>query len=89
LRHVIEQGGCAALESESNFITYLLTPLERSKLRFNEEGIIARYYLGLLRASAAYLDAEVFTRLRGEVEPLREQMPVFVIHSDEDVVRTS
>jgi hypothetical protein len=89
LRHVIEQGGCAALESESDFITYLLTPLERSKLRFNEEGIIARYYLGLLRASAAYLDAEVFTRLRGEVEPLREQMPVFVIHSDEDVVRTS
>ena len=47
LRHVIEQGGCAALESESNFITYLLTPLERSKLRFNEEGIVARYYLGL------------------------------------------
>jgi hypothetical protein len=89
LRKMTQQGGCKALESEDNFVTYLLTPLERSKLSFNEERTIARYYLGLLRASSAYLDAEVFTRLRGEVEPLRETMPIFVIHTDEDVARVS
>jgi len=79
LRHVIEQGGCRALESEDTFIDELLTRREREGLSHREQRLVARYYLGLFRASAAYLDAEVFTRLRGEVEPLREQMPLFAL----------
>ena len=81
LRHVIEQGGCRALESEDAFTEELLTRREREGLSLREQRLIARYYLGLFRASAAYLDAEVFTRLRGEVEPLREQMPLFALPS--------
>ena len=79
LKHVIEQGGCKALESEADFISELLTRLEREKLSDDEQTLVACYYLGLFRASAAYLDAEVFTRLRGEIEPLRDELPVFVL----------
>lgn len=79
LKRVIEQGGCRALESEQWFVETLLTPLEQLQLRSEEKDLIARYYLGLFKASAAYLDADVFTRLRAELEPLREQLPVFVI----------
>ena len=85
LRHVIEQGGCAALESPGNFSQELLTRLERETLSDSEQALVSRYYLGLFQASAAYLDAEVFTRLRGEVEPLRDVMPVFVLPSGADV----
>jgi hypothetical protein len=77
IKQIIEQGGCRALESESAFIETLLTRRERA-LTEGKEQLIARYYLGLLRASAAYLDAEVFTRLRGEIEPLRDELPIFV-----------
>lgn len=80
LRIVIKQGGTEALENETGFITSLLTRLERKQLSSEQEQLIARYYLGLLRASAAYLDAEVFTRLRAEVEILRDDLPVFVLH---------
>lgn len=85
LRHVIEQGGCKALESSKDFTAELLTRLERASLKPNEETLIASYYMGLFRASAAYLDAEVFTRLRGEVEPLRDKLPIFVLPSGADV----
>lgn len=85
LKRMIHQGGCSALESNENFVQELLTPLERSKLREDELQCIARYYMGLLRAASAYLDAEVFTRLRNEVEPLRDTMPIFVLPSDRDV----
>ena len=79
LKRVIEQGGCSALESAQAFSEALLTPYEKERLSLAEQNLIARYYLGLFRASAAYLDAEVFTRLRGEVEPLRNALPVFVL----------
>ena len=82
LKQVIKMGGCKALESKEAFVDELLSKLERSKLSFEEEQLIASYYLGLFQASAAYLDAEVFTRLRGEVDSLREQIPIFIETSD-------
>lgn len=82
LRRVIEQGGCLALESKEDFIAALLSKLEREKLSPEQESLIATYYLGLFQASAAYLDAEVFTRLRAEVDVLREQLPIFIEASD-------
>ncbi len=78
LRKVIEAGGSPALEDERRFAEELLTRRERSRLGSEAASTVARYYLGLLRASAAYLDPEVFTRLRGEIEPLRQRMPLFV-----------
>ncbi len=79
LKRVIEQGGCRALESEGTFVEELLTRRERAKLTERHADLVAVYYLGLLRASAAYLDGETFTRLRAEIEPLREQLPFFVL----------
>lgn len=79
LKRVIEQGGCAALESPEAFIDELLTRRERADLSPVNAERVARYYLGLFRASASYLDAEIFTRLRAEVEPLREGLPFFVL----------
>ena len=79
LKRVIEQGGCAALESPEAFVKELLTRRERAELSPEDTLCVARYYPGLLRASASYLDAEVFTRLRAELEPLREQLPFFVL----------
>lgn len=84
-RQVVERGGCRALESETAFVEELLTRLERERLSADQQALVARYYLGLFRASAAYLDAEVFTRLRDEVEPLREQLPLFVLPEGSDV----
>ena len=78
LRKVIEAGGSPALEDERGFAEELLTRRERARLGAEGAATVARYYLGLLRASAAYLDPEVFTRLRGEIEPLRERLPLFV-----------
>lgn len=78
LRQVVKRGGCRALESEAHFVEELLTPLERRTLSEAQARQVARYYLGLLRASASYLDAEVFTRLRSEIEPLRDALPLFV-----------
>lgn len=85
LCEVIQQGGCRALESSEAFVAELLTRRERDDLNWSEQMLVANYYLGLFRASAAYLDAEVFTRLRGEVEPLRSRLPLFVLPSDPDV----
>ncbi|MDQ3460990.1 MAG: hypothetical protein M3498_17115 [Deinococcota bacterium] len=79
LRRVIVQGGHRALESEGGFLEELLTPLECAALSDEQQTLVARYYLGLLRASASYLDAESFTRLRDEVESLREGLPIFVV----------
>lgn len=79
LRRTIEQGGCSALESPENFIAALLTRREQAALSDAEKRLVATSYLGLLRSSASYLDAEVFTRLRGEIEPLRAQLPFFVL----------
>ncbi len=79
MRAVADAGGCRALESEADFIDGLLTPREREVLRDDEAAGVARYYLGLLRASVAYLDPAVFTRLRDEIEPLRETLPIFVV----------
>lgn len=78
LSAVIEAGGASALESEAHFVDELLTAEERAALSADERERIGRYYLGLLRASAAYLDAAVFTRLRAEVEPLRAELPLVV-----------
>ncbi len=83
-KRVIEMGGCKALESSQAFVDELLTRREKEVLNPKQIELVARYYLGLFRASAAYLDAEVFTRLRGEVDPLREQLPVFML-PDADV----
>ena len=85
LRRVIEGGGCKALESRALFIANLLTEQEKARLSAEEQDLIASYYLGLCQASAAYLDAEVFTRLRDEVEPLREALPVFVMPESQTV----
>lgn len=82
LRRVIERGGCRALESTEAFAGELLTRRERAQLSEAETELIARYYLGLLRASASYLDGETFTRLRAEIEPLREQLPFFVLPTE-------
>lgn len=79
LKRVIEGGGCRALESVDAFVEALLTRRERSELSQERAELVAAYYLGLLRASASYLDAETFTRLRAEIEPLREQLPFFVL----------
>lgn len=78
LRKVAEAGGSPALEDAAGFADQLLTRRERARL--GEDGVrtVARYYLGLLRASAAWLDPEAFTRLRAEVEPLRSRLPLFV-----------
>ncbi len=79
LKITINQGGCSALESPENFVSELFTSKERESLEPKEQQQIAEYYLGLLRASSAYLDPIVFTRLRDEVELLGENLPVFVI----------
>jgi hypothetical protein len=79
LKRVIEEGGCAALESPEAFVKNLLTHRERAQLGDTHAQLVAVYYLGLLRASAAYLDAETFSRLRAEIEPLRERLPFFVL----------
>lgn len=79
LRRVIEQGGCAALESPTAFVQELLTRRERAELGEQAAQQVAAYYLGLLRASASYLDAETFTRLRADIEPLRSRLPFFVL----------
>lgn len=79
LKRVIEQGGCTALESSGAFVSELLTRRERAELAPEDAMRVAVYYLGLLQASASYLDAEVFTRLRAEIEPLREGLPFFVL----------
>jgi hypothetical protein len=83
-KRVIEMGGCKALESSQVFNDELLTRREKEVLDLKQQELVAKYYLGLFRASAAYLDAEVFTRLRGEVDPLRDLLPVFVL-PDADV----
>lgn len=79
LKRVIERGGCTALESPERFADELLTRRERAALSPEELAWVATYYLGLLRASASYLDAETFDRLRAELEPLRERLPFFVL----------
>lgn len=82
LKRVIERGGCGALESPERFIDELLTRRERAALSPEESARVATYYLGLLRASASYLDAETFDRLRAELEPLRDRLPFFVLSEE-------
>ena len=77
LRAVVEAGGCAALEGPEAFVAALMTPLERARAG-GDAVRLARYYLGLVRASAAYQDAEAFTRLRDEVERERVRLPMIV-----------
>lgn len=79
LKQTALQGGCPALESPEQFTAALLTRREQGELSDGDTRLVATYYLGLLRASAAYLDAEVFTRLRAEIEPLRTRLPFFVL----------
>ena len=83
LRRVVEAGGCRALESEQAFVAELLTESERIRLGPGQRRLLASYYLGLVRAAAAHLDAAVFTRLRAEVETLRERLPLFFNVADE------
>lgn len=78
LRQVSRQGGHPALASPQAFIDHLLTPLERTRLGPDEEALIGRYYLGLLYSAISCLDPEAFTRLRDELEPLRERLPLFL-----------
>ncbi|MDR9392264.1 MAG: hypothetical protein RI554_09580 [Trueperaceae bacterium] len=78
LRKVAAAGGSAALESETGFVEALLTRRERARLGEAGAHRLARYYLALVRASAAYLDPEIFTRLRDEIDPGRPDLPIFV-----------
>ena len=78
LKKVVQAGGCPALESEEGFVDALLTRSERRRVGEDGASTLARYYLGLVRASAAYLDPDVFTRLRSEIEPLRASLPLFL-----------
>ena len=78
LRHVVAAGGCPALESEAAFVAALLTPSERRRAGPAATGRLARYYLGLVRSAAAYLDAEVFDRLRGGLDAERAHLPLVV-----------
>lgn len=79
LRGVIEAGGCRALEDAEGFLETLLTRAERARLTDTDARRVPAYYLGLVRASVAYLDPDVFTRMRADVEPLRASLPVFVL----------
>lgn len=78
LKKIIDAGGSPAVESEDGFVQALLTPDERTQIGPIAAERVATYYLGLMRASAAYLDPEVFTRLRSDIDPLREELPIFV-----------
>lgn len=86
LRKIADAGGSRALENEDGFADELLTRRERTVLGPDGVRSVARYYLGLVRASAAYLDPETFTRLRAEVEPSRASMPVFVLVGSDPAV---
>ena len=78
LKKIIGAGGSQAVESEDGFVAALLTHEELARIGHDAAQRVARYYLGLLRASAAYLDPEVFTRLRSDIDPLRDEIPIFV-----------
>ena len=78
LKKIIGAGGSPAVESEDGFVAALLTQEELARIGPEAAQRVARYYLGLLRASAAYLDPEVFTRLRSDIDPLRDDLPIFV-----------
>ena len=78
LRKIALAGGCAALESEGAFVAELLTRAERARLGDEDAERLAGYYLGLLRASAAWLDPAIFTRLRDELDARRDDLPLFV-----------
>ena len=78
LRRVVAVGGCPALESEAAFVDALLTPGERRRAGPAATGRLARYYLGLVRSAAAYLDADVFDRVRGELDVERARVPLVV-----------
>lgn len=78
LRHVVAAGGCVALESEAAFASELLTRGERHRAGQEAVALLASYYLGLVRASAACLDAEAFDRLRGALDPARARLPLVV-----------
>jgi hypothetical protein len=79
LEQVVRSGGCRALESEAAFVSELLTRSERRRAGDASCALLARYYLGLLRASSAFLDAAVFDRQRGALDVLRERLPVVVM----------
>ncbi len=87
LKTVIEQGGCKALESKTGFIQELLSEREKRTLSLEEKDLLASYYLGLIKASAAYLDAAVFTRLRAEIDGLRDELPLFMEFGSEKVAK--
>lgn len=78
LRQVVAVGGCPALESEAAFVEALLTRGERRRAGKDATRRLARYYLGLVRSAAAYLDADVFDRLRGELDAERAHLPLVV-----------
>lgn len=78
LRKIARAGGCRALESEEAFGDELLTRAERARLGPDGVRRLASYYLGLLRASAAWLAPEVFTRMRDEVDAGRADLPLFL-----------
>ncbi|HSG63743.1 MAG TPA: hypothetical protein VLD39_02040 [Gammaproteobacteria bacterium] len=78
LRKIAKAGGCPALESEEAFVAALLTRAERARLGHREATRLAAYYLGLLRASAAWLDPAIFTRQRDEIDAIRDDLPLFV-----------
>lgn len=82
LGHVVAAGGCVALEGEAAFVDALLTARERARSGAERCAALARYYLGLVRASAAYLDAETFDRLRGALDVAREALPLVVVDAD-------
>lgn len=78
LRKIARAGGCRALESQETFVDELLTRSERRRLGPERARRLAAYYLDLLRASAAWLDPAVFTRLRNEVDAGRADLPLFL-----------
>jgi len=83
LKKIARAGGTPALESEEGFVDALLTRVERERIGSSQAQALARYYLALVRASASYLDPDVFTRLRSEVDPLRDQLPVFFARGED------
>lgn len=82
LTHVVAAGGCVALEGEDAFVEALFTARERAHAGTDRCIALARYYLGLVRASAAYLDAETFDRLRGALDAARAHLPLVVVDAD-------
>jgi hypothetical protein len=71
-------GRVGALESSGAFVEALLTRRERAELTPAHADLVAVYYLGLLRRRRRTRRRDLFP-IRADLDPLREQLPFFVL----------